>query len=110
MSAYSGIASTQHNVAQLPGANALAALPAAYIAVLAKDTAQVAAGEKYCARAALTADAGLLPKVGRGSCNARQSGAFAQPCGRVIRAFCAAGARTVITNVFHGGFPSLKCQ
>lgn len=98
------VAQTEHHVPKLRHGQSPAALSAAYIVVLAEDAAEVAAGEKYGAGTARTADAWLLAEVRRGARDAGQSRTHADAGALFVSPARPAAARTVITYIIHNFF------
>ena len=101
---YALVAQTEHHVPKLRHGQNLASLSAAYIVVLAKDTSEVAAGEKYGARTARTADAWLLAEVRRGARGAGQRRTHADAEALFVSPVRSTAARTVITYIIHNFF------
>ena len=100
------IAQGEEDVPQAPDADRLPGLAAADGAVLAEDTAEIAAGKEHRAAAARAADARLLPQMrsGAGDHGLRAHAAEAFPFGFVP--FRAAAAGTEGTD--HGQPPGYK--
>ena len=101
---YALVAQAEHRLPKLRDAQRAPAHAAAYLVVLAKDTSEVAAGEKYGARTARTADAWLLAEVRRGARDAGQRRTHADAEALFVSPVSSTAARTVITYIIHNFF------